>query len=63
MKKLGHIILITKLPFFTLTPYCCVITGEAATYTTFIDFGLTRQGIQLTINYTQTITPQRWFVR
>jgi hypothetical protein len=29
---LGHIILIPSQPIFALSPYCCVISGEASKY-------------------------------
>jgi hypothetical protein len=29
---LGHIILIPSQPVFALSPYCCVISGEASKY-------------------------------
>ena len=35
---LGHIILIPSQPVFVLSPYCCVLSGEA----TNVVFGLTR---------------------
>jgi hypothetical protein len=45
---LGHIILIPSQPVFALSPYCCVISGEASN-TNFIVFGLTRPGLEPTI--------------
>ena len=38
---LGHIILIPREPVFALSPYCCMLSGEA-TNTNFIVFGLTQ---------------------
>ena len=47
----GHIILIPIQPVIVfalaLSPYCCVLSGEA-TNTNFIVFGLTRQGLKPT---------------
>jgi hypothetical protein len=40
---LWHIILITSQPGFALSPYCCVLSGEA-THTNLIVFGLTLRG-------------------
>ena len=37
----GHIFLISRQAVFALSPYCCVLSGEA-TNTNFIIFGLTR---------------------
>ena len=45
---LGHIILIPNQAVFALSPYCCVVSGEA-TNTNFIVFGLTRPGLEPTI--------------
>jgi hypothetical protein len=42
---LGHIILILSQPVFALSPYCCVLSGEA-TNTNFIVFGLIRLGLE-----------------
>ena len=44
---IGHIIIIPSQTVFVLTPYCCVISKEAAT-TTFTLFGLTQSGYNLT---------------
>jgi hypothetical protein len=49
---LGHIILILSQPVFALTPYCCVLSGEAAN-TNFIVFGLTRTRLEPTIYRTR----------
>ena len=49
---LGHIILIPSQPVFALSPYCCVLSGEA-TNTNFIIFGLTRPGLEPTIYRTR----------
>ena len=49
---LGHIILIQSQPVFDLSPYCCVLSGEA-TSTIFIVVGLTRQGLEPTIYRTR----------
>jgi hypothetical protein len=38
--SLGHFILIPSQPVFALTPFCCVLSGEA-TNTNLIVFGLT----------------------
>jgi hypothetical protein len=44
---LGHIIPTPSQPVFALTPYCCMLSGEA-TITNFLAFGLTRPGIEHT---------------
>jgi hypothetical protein len=44
---LRHIILIPSQPVFPLSPYCCVLSGEA-TNTNFIVFCLTRPGLEPT---------------
>ena len=49
---LGHIILIPSRPVFALSPYCCVLRGEA-TNTNFIVFGLTPPGLESTIYRTR----------
>ena len=49
---LGHIILIPSQPVFTLSPYCCMFSGEAK-YTNFIVFGLTRSGLKSMIYISQ----------
>jgi hypothetical protein len=49
---LRHIIPIQSQPFFALSPYCCVLSGEA-TNTNFIIFGLTRLGLNPTIYRTR----------
>jgi hypothetical protein len=43
-----RVIVIPNQPVITLTPLCCVLSGEA-TNTNFIIFGLTRPGIEPTI--------------
>ena len=52
----GHIILIPSQPVFTLSPKCCVLSGEA-TNTNFILFLLIRRWLELTL----TITPHLLF--
>jgi hypothetical protein len=49
---LGYIILIPSQPVFALSPYCCVLSGEA-TNTNFIVFGFTRSGLERTIYRTR----------
>ena len=49
---LGHIILISSQPVFAVTPYCCVLSGEA-TYTNFLVCGLTQPGLEPTIYRTR----------
>jgi hypothetical protein len=44
----GHIILIPSRPVFALSPYCCVLSGEA-TNTNLIVFGLARPELEPTI--------------
>jgi hypothetical protein len=46
-----HIILIPSQPVFALSPYCCMLSGEA-TNTNFIVFGFTRPGLEPTIYHT-----------
>jgi hypothetical protein len=46
-QQLRHIILIPSQPVFPLSPYCCVLSGEA-TNTNFIVFCLTRPGLEPT---------------
>jgi hypothetical protein len=45
---LGHIILIPNQPVFSLSPYCCALSGESIT-TNCIFFGFTRPGFEPTI--------------
>jgi hypothetical protein len=45
---LSLILLILSQPVFALSPYCCVLNGEA-TNTNFIVFGLTRPRLEPTI--------------
>ena len=47
--SLGYIILIPSQPVFALSPYCCVLSGEAKN-TNFIVFGLTQPGLEPTIH-------------
>jgi hypothetical protein len=54
---LWHIILIPSQPVFVLSPWCCMLSGEA-TNTNFIVFSLTRPGLEPTS--TLTITPPMW---
>ena len=49
---LWHIILIPRQPVFVLTPYCCLLNGEAAN-TNLIVFNFTRPGLKLTIYHTR----------
>jgi hypothetical protein len=49
---LRHIILIPSQPVFAISPYCCVISGEA-THTNFIFFCLTRPRLVPTIYRTR----------
>jgi len=49
---LWHIILIPRQPVFVLTPYCCLLNGEAAN-TNLIVFSLTRPSLEPTIYHTQ----------
>jgi hypothetical protein len=49
---LGHIVLIPIQPVFALSPYCCVLSGEA-TNTYFIVSVLTRSGLESTIYHTR----------
>ena len=49
---LWHIIHIPSPLVFALTPYCWVLSGEAAN-ANFIIFGLTQPGLKLTIYHTQ----------
>jgi hypothetical protein len=49
---LWQIILIPSQPVFAFIPYCCVLRWEA-TNTNFIVFGLTRRGLEPTINSTR----------
>ena len=49
---LGHIILIPSQPVFSLSPQCCVLSGEAAN-TNLIVFGLFRPGQERTIYRTR----------
>ena len=42
---LGRIILIPSHPVFAISPYCCVLSGEA-TNTNFIVFGLIQSGLE-----------------
>ena len=49
---LGYIILIPSQPVFALSPYFCMLSGEA-TNTNFIVFGLTRSGLEPTIYCTR----------
>ena len=47
--SLHIIILIPSQSVFALTPYCCVLSGEATrSHTNFIVFGLTRPGLEPT---------------
>ena len=49
----GHIIiLIPSQPFFALSPWCCVLSGEA-TNINFIVNGLTRPGLEPTVYHTR----------
>jgi hypothetical protein len=50
--SLGHVIMILSQPVFSLSPECCVLSGEA-TNTSFIVFGLTRSWIEPNINRTR----------
>jgi hypothetical protein len=45
---LGHIIPIPSQPVFALSPYCCMLSGEA-TNINFIVFDLTKPGLKPTI--------------
>ena len=67
---LGHIILIPSQPVFALSPYCCVLSGEA-TNTNFIVFCLTRPQFVPTIyrtrgehanNYATDVVPYSYFL-
>ena len=49
---LGHVIMILSQPVFSLSPECCVLSGEA-TNTNFIVFGSTRPGLEPTIYRTR----------
>ena len=49
---LRHIILISSQPVFDISPWCCVLSGEA-TNTNFIVFGLTQPGLEPTIYRTR----------
>ena len=49
---LWHIILIPSQPVFALSPWCCVLGGEA-TNIIFVVFGLTRPGLEPTIYRTR----------
>ena len=42
---LKHLILISSQPVFVLSPWCCVLSGEA-THTNFMVFGLTRSALE-----------------
>jgi hypothetical protein len=44
---LGHVILIPNQPVFALSPYCCVLKGEA-THINCVVFYLSRSGLKLT---------------
>jgi hypothetical protein len=59
-RALGHIILIQSQPVFALSPYCCVLSGEAAN-TNFIGFSLTRPGLEPTIYRTHVLPEDRCF--
>ena len=48
----GHIVLILSQSVFTLFPYCCVFSGEAAN-TNFIVFGLIRLRLEPPIYHTR----------
>jgi hypothetical protein len=50
---LGHIILIPNQPVFALSPYCCMLSGEA-TNSNFIVFGFTWSELKLTIYHTRS---------
>jgi hypothetical protein len=50
---LGHIILIPNQPVFALSPYCCMLSGEA-TNSHFIVFGFTWSELKLTIYHTRS---------
>ena len=50
--QLGRIILIQSQPVFALSPYCCVLSGEA-TNTNLIVFYLIRSRVEPTIYRTQ----------
>ena len=47
-----NIILIPRQPVFVLTPYCCLLNGEAAN-TNLIVFNFTRPGLKLMIYHTR----------
>jgi len=53
VSPLGYIILFLNQPFFTLTPKCCMVCGEA---TTTKIFDLTRPGLEPTIYHTITLS-------
>jgi len=46
--QLGHIILIPSQSVFAVSSQCCVLSRKA-TNTNFIDFGVTRSGLESTI--------------
>ena len=48
LPPLGHLILILSKPVFALSPYRCILSGEA-TNINFIVIGLTRSGLEPTI--------------
>jgi hypothetical protein len=67
---LGHIILIPSQPVFSLSPQCCVLSGEA-TNTNVIVVGLTLPGLKRTIyrtrgehanNYTTDMVSMKWII-
>jgi hypothetical protein len=67
---LGHIILIPGQTIFSLSPQCCILSGEAIN-TNVIVVGLTRPGLERTIyrtrgehanNYTTDMVSMKWII-
>jgi hypothetical protein len=67
---LGHIILIPGQTIFSLSPQCCILSGEAIN-TNVIVVGLTRPGLERTIyrtrgehanNYTTDKVSMKWII-